>query len=308
MMMCDNNGNKIKVQTFKHQHQNQPHTHTLNNTNNEYQNNTNTAKIDNTNELTNNNKSTNDVFMSDPLALISNTNTDNTILPTQPVIQHPCSIVLVSSNLVNNKNHNLNQHTIQQNNDIKSSPSSISCDMMITTSPMSSHSTPSPISVTNFGIGQFVSVQQQIQQSNNNSTTDTNNNHQLYNNMKTITSTTATIMTNHRAANNTNNINTSNIINNNVVNTTTNNINQPAPIFALPDILESIQKSDHFPVVRHRWNTNEEIAAILIAIDRHDSWLSQEVKIRLVSKIIIFIIFEFVHAHLYTEQYTIEHI
>jgi hypothetical protein len=46
------------------------------------------------------------------------------------------------------------------------------------------------------------------------------------------------------------------------------------------DSLESINASDYFTAQRHRWNTNEEIAAILIAIDKHDEWLSKEVKIR----------------------------
>ncbi|KAF2351033.1 CG-1 DNA-binding domain [Trinorchestia longiramus] len=48
----------------------------------------------------------------------------------------------------------------------------------------------------------------------------------------------------------------------------------------LPDNLESIPKADHFPPQRHRWNTNEEIAALLICFDRHCDWLSKEVKIR----------------------------
>jgi hypothetical protein len=46
------------------------------------------------------------------------------------------------------------------------------------------------------------------------------------------------------------------------------------------DSLESINASDYFAAQRHRWNTNEEIAAILIAIDKHEEWLSKEVKIR----------------------------
>lgn len=49
---------------------------------------------------------------------------------------------------------------------------------------------------------------------------------------------------------------------------------------ALPEILENIAKTDNFLQVRHRWNTNEEIAAILIAFDKHDQWLSHEVRIR----------------------------
>jgi len=48
----------------------------------------------------------------------------------------------------------------------------------------------------------------------------------------------------------------------------------------LPESLESLPKSDHFPTQRHRWNTNEEIASMLIAFDRHHDWMSKEVKIR----------------------------
>ncbi|XP_068082138.1 calmodulin-binding transcription activator 2 [Anabrus simplex] len=48
----------------------------------------------------------------------------------------------------------------------------------------------------------------------------------------------------------------------------------------LPENLESLPKADHFPTQRHRWNTNEEIAAILISFERHNEWQSKEVKIR----------------------------
>ncbi|XP_076318558.1 calmodulin-binding transcription activator 2-like isoform X3 [Tachypleus tridentatus] len=48
----------------------------------------------------------------------------------------------------------------------------------------------------------------------------------------------------------------------------------------LPFSLETIPKVDHFSSQRHRWNTNEEIAAILISFERHDDWLSKEVTIR----------------------------
>lgn len=48
----------------------------------------------------------------------------------------------------------------------------------------------------------------------------------------------------------------------------------------LPESLESIQRAEYFPVQRHRWNTNEEIASILISFDNHENWLSKEVKIR----------------------------
>lgn len=49
---------------------------------------------------------------------------------------------------------------------------------------------------------------------------------------------------------------------------------------SLPENLEMIAKSDTFADVRHRWNTNEEIASILICFDKHEEWLSKEVKIR----------------------------
>ncbi|XP_045473407.1 calmodulin-binding transcription activator 2 isoform X4 [Harmonia axyridis] len=48
----------------------------------------------------------------------------------------------------------------------------------------------------------------------------------------------------------------------------------------LPENLESLPRADHFPTQRHRWNTNEEIAATLISFDRHAEWQSKEVKIR----------------------------
>ncbi|XP_071039433.1 calmodulin-binding transcription activator 2 isoform X4 [Parasteatoda tepidariorum] len=48
----------------------------------------------------------------------------------------------------------------------------------------------------------------------------------------------------------------------------------------LPESLESIPKADYFPNQRHRWNTNEEIASLLISFERHEDWLSKEVKIR----------------------------
>ncbi|XP_067127660.1 calmodulin-binding transcription activator 2 isoform X2 [Centruroides vittatus] len=48
----------------------------------------------------------------------------------------------------------------------------------------------------------------------------------------------------------------------------------------LPKSLESIPRADYFPTQRHRWNTNEEIASILISFHKHEEWLSKEVKIR----------------------------
>lgn len=51
-------------------------------------------------------------------------------------------------------------------------------------------------------------------------------------------------------------------------------------VISINEILESIQKPEHFPSSRHRWNTNEEIAGFLLALDRHDGWLSHDVKNR----------------------------
>lgn len=48
----------------------------------------------------------------------------------------------------------------------------------------------------------------------------------------------------------------------------------------LPENLESLPKADHFPNIRHRWNTNEEIAGILINFEKHAEWQSKEVKTR----------------------------
>ncbi|XP_025407991.1 calmodulin-binding transcription activator 1 isoform X2 [Sipha flava] len=57
-------------------------------------------------------------------------------------------------------------------------------------------------------------------------------------------------------------------------------LNQKGEPIKLPDNLESLPRAEHFPVQRHRWNTNEEIAAILINFERHNEWQSKEVKIR----------------------------
>ena len=48
----------------------------------------------------------------------------------------------------------------------------------------------------------------------------------------------------------------------------------------LPKQLESIQAAEEFLGVRHRWNTNEEIAALLIAFDKHQKWQQSEIKLR----------------------------
>ncbi|XP_037089641.1 calmodulin-binding transcription activator 2-like, partial [Pollicipes pollicipes] len=48
----------------------------------------------------------------------------------------------------------------------------------------------------------------------------------------------------------------------------------------VPANLGSVPRTDHLPGQRHRWNTNEEIAGILINFESHNEWLSKEVKIR----------------------------
>ena len=58
----------------------------------------------------------------------------------------------------------------------------------------------------------------------------------------------------------------------------------------LPESLEMISKSEVFSSSRHRWNTNEEIASILIGFDKHEEWLSKEVEIRYSVKTLITIV------------------
>ncbi|XP_018495633.2 calmodulin-binding transcription activator 2 [Galendromus occidentalis] len=48
----------------------------------------------------------------------------------------------------------------------------------------------------------------------------------------------------------------------------------------LPESLETITKAESLPSQRHRWNTNEEIASILISFEKHETWLTKEVQIR----------------------------
>ncbi|XP_062592627.1 calmodulin-binding transcription activator 1-like [Saccostrea cucullata] len=50
--------------------------------------------------------------------------------------------------------------------------------------------------------------------------------------------------------------------------------------WVLPKQLEDIRPARDFPQYRHRWNTNEEIASILIAFSKHKEWLKMEMKIR----------------------------
>lgn len=49
----------------------------------------------------------------------------------------------------------------------------------------------------------------------------------------------------------------------------------------LPESLDSIRRTSSFPTYRHRWNSNEEIASILISsIENHEKWVSTEVRTR----------------------------
>ncbi|XP_048728854.1 calmodulin-binding transcription activator 1-like isoform X3 [Ostrea edulis] len=50
--------------------------------------------------------------------------------------------------------------------------------------------------------------------------------------------------------------------------------------WVLPKQLEDIRPARDFPQYRHRWNSNEEIASILIAFSKHKEWLKMEMKIR----------------------------
>ena len=55
------------------------------------------------------------------------------------------------------------------------------------------------------------------------------------------------------------------------------------PQLQLPESLDSIRRTNYFPTHRHRWNSNEEIASILISsIENNEKWISNEVKTRLV--------------------------
>ncbi|ELT99887.1 hypothetical protein CAPTEDRAFT_124203 [Capitella teleta] len=52
------------------------------------------------------------------------------------------------------------------------------------------------------------------------------------------------------------------------------------PLVMLPKQLECVVKAPHFQRERHRWNTNEEVAAVLIAFERHQEWQTTDVKAR----------------------------
>lgn len=52
------------------------------------------------------------------------------------------------------------------------------------------------------------------------------------------------------------------------------------PPIRLPENLDSIRRTQNFPSQRHRWNSNEEIASILISFENHEKWLTKEVRTR----------------------------
>ncbi|XP_050414412.2 calmodulin-binding transcription activator 1 [Patella vulgata] len=56
--------------------------------------------------------------------------------------------------------------------------------------------------------------------------------------------------------------------------------NQDGETIELPLPLTKIPPATEFLESRHRWNTNEEIASILIAFDHHKEWQMRELKIR----------------------------
>jgi hypothetical protein len=48
----------------------------------------------------------------------------------------------------------------------------------------------------------------------------------------------------------------------------------------LPEQLQKIVPASSLPASLNRWNTNEELASILIAFDRHKEWLLTEPRTR----------------------------
>nr|XP_035108820.2 calmodulin-binding transcription activator 1 isoform X30 [Callithrix jacchus] len=49
-------------------------------------------------------------------------------------------------------------------------------------------------------------------------------------------------------------------------------------IFLPKKLLECLPKCSSLPKERHRWNTNEEIAAYLITFEKHEEWLTTSPK------------------------------
>uniref|UniRef100_A0A3Q2FUA6 Calmodulin binding transcription activator 1 n=1 Tax=Cyprinodon variegatus TaxID=28743 RepID=A0A3Q2FUA6_CYPVA len=59
-------------------------------------------------------------------------------------------------------------------------------------------------------------------------------------------------------------------------------VNEPGQlkIYLPKKLLECLPKCSSLPKERHRWNTNEEIAAYLITFEKHDEWLTTSPKTR----------------------------
>ncbi|XP_014849980.1 PREDICTED: calmodulin-binding transcription activator 1-like, partial [Poecilia mexicana] len=62
--------------------------------------------------------------------------------------------------------------------------------------------------------------------------------------------------------------------------TETNNEHGHLKIYLPKKLLECLPKCTSLPKERHRWNTNEEIAAYLITFEKHEEWLTTSPKTR----------------------------
>ncbi|XP_041954022.1 calmodulin-binding transcription activator 1 [Alosa sapidissima] len=59
-----------------------------------------------------------------------------------------------------------------------------------------------------------------------------------------------------------------------------NNEHGHLKIYLPKKLLECLPKCSSLPKERHRWNTNEEIAAYLITFEKHEEWLTTSPKTR----------------------------
>ncbi|XP_016137936.1 calmodulin-binding transcription activator 1 isoform X3 [Sinocyclocheilus grahami] len=62
--------------------------------------------------------------------------------------------------------------------------------------------------------------------------------------------------------------------------TDNNNEHGHLKIYLPKKLLECLPKCSSLPKERHRWNTNEEIAAYLITFEKHEEWLTTSPKTR----------------------------
>ena len=49
---------------------------------------------------------------------------------------------------------------------------------------------------------------------------------------------------------------------------------------ALTNALPDIVPSNYLPITKNQWNTNEEVAAILMAFHNHECWLHRQITLR----------------------------